>query len=443
MKFVKVPILLITFLLLMVSISSGEETWVTHTFSVQSSYNDVYMRTDTGETFLTSSYGYMGKNMINGWRFEHIPIPQGAIILNASLEIYSAEGVSESIHVRYTGEAAEQAEPFSLSGADLLSRPRSGASVDHIPGDWIPSGWNSSPDLAAVLQEIVNLDGWRSGNPLVLFAEDAGSDSVRGIRMSEAGADFGAVLNITYSSGSCEFDTDGDGITDISAPDWDRDGYCELPIGKTEYPGTLVIDRPVEIMGYPASRVETILKGDGLIMTGNGQIISDLTSPVVSSSYSGLKGTDLYVTARYLIKIENNARILLGGDGEGWWSGDIYFETIRPGNQIVVDGGAALYGRKIRILAYRAGKIRLDGESRLTGRSHLRFQTIDGGEIELSHTSVSTSSPDGACYITFSSKGNLYIGEDVSLMADIIEFYPVTGEIYGAEGATLYGKVYW
>jgi hypothetical protein len=434
--------ILLVLSLCMVSESFGVETWMTQTLSVQSPFNDAYSRTDTGEMFPASSHGYMGKGIINGWRFENVSIPHGAVILNASLEIYSDEAPAGQIRIRYTGEAVELAEPFSPSGSDLLSRTRCGASVEHSPGSWIQSGWNSSPDLAPVIQEIVNLGGWRAGSPLVLFAEDDGSDGVRGIRMFEGGENVGALLNVTYNSGSCEFDTDGDGVVDISIPDWDCDGYCEFAVGKTVFPGVLVIDRPVEIMGYPATRTETILKGDGLILTENGKLISDLTSPVISSAYGELKGNDLYVAARNFIRIDKNAEILLGGDEEGYWSGDIYFETLRPGNRIIIEEGAALYGRKIRMISYEEGEIQILGGSRLIGRSHLRFQTYKG-DIEVDNAQLSTSSPGGKCHITWTitREGDVCLGENVSIAADVIDFCAVQGEVIGGEGALVTGRV--
>jgi len=369
---------LVTFwlvILILVPTAFAEETWITQTVAVKASGDDAFTLLETNTTTVTSNYGYVGRGFLNGWRFENIPVPNGARILSTTLEVFCDEEASQEISIRYFGEASEQAAPFTASASDLSSRPRTNAAVYDSPAPWIPINWNPSPDLAPIIEEIVNLEGWRSGNALVLFAEDQGSSGIRSIQMKEKNGDHGALLTITYSSLCCEFDTDGDGIVDISAPDLDRDGYCELPIGKTEYPGELIIDRPVEIMGFPATRTETILKGDALLITEGGTVISDLTSPVVSTAYDGLKGNDLYAIARNRIQIDRTAQILLGGDAEGWWAGDIYFETLRSGNQIIIDDNAALYGRNIRIYSNQEGSIRVDRESRLTGRSRIRLQT--------------------------------------------------------------------
>jgi len=421
----------------------GEETWITQTIAVKASYNDAYTLIDTNTTVVSSNYGYVGSGFLTGWRFEDIQVPSGGRILSATLEVFCDGDASQDVAIRYTGEAAEHATPFSALPTDLISRPRTSAVVYDSPAPWIPMSWNPSPDLAPIIEEIVNLGGWRAGNALVLFAEDQGSSGIRGIQMMENNGDHGALLTITYSSLSCEFDTDGDGIVDISAPDLDRDGYCELPIGKTEFPGELIIDRPVEIMGFPATRTETILKGDALRMLDGGTVISDLTSPIVSTAYDGLKGNDLYIIARNRIQIDRNAKILLGGDAEGWWTGDIYFKTLRNGNQIIIDDNARLYGRKIRIYSNGEGSLLLAGGSRLTGRSHIHLQTYEG-DIELRHgVSISTSSPDGKCYVRLkASAGDLYLIDNVSIAADVIDFCPIQGDIYDDGTTQLVGKTW-
>jgi hypothetical protein len=91
----------------------------------------------------------------------------------------------------------------------------------------------ATPDIAAVIQEIVNQDGWASGNALVLIISDDSANPSQGIRCAEAGpGDDAALLSIEYTEAppppganiawvTETVDDDADGIQDDQAwIDW-------------------------------------------------------------------------------------------------------------------------------------------------------------------------------------------------------------------------------
>jgi len=164
---------------LLAGISSAEDVTTTKTFVLNGSLNDGYTALRTGKTHLTNSFTYIGKNFFTGWRFENIDIPQGAQIMDTRLEIFCSRRPSDTITIRYLGQASDNAEPFSESQYDLSNRPVTWSGIIDSPEPWQTKAWNASPDLSPILQEIIDRPGWEPGNTLALFAVNEGKGGKR------------------------------------------------------------------------------------------------------------------------------------------------------------------------------------------------------------------------------------------------------------------------
>ena len=134
----------------------------------------------------------------NGWfRFTGVNVPAGATILEARL--YTVHGKwSNGTHL--TIRAEKSANPSApVSAADLAGRTATTASVAWDSGynNW---AWQNSPNIASVIQELVNSYNYSSGsNAIQLLVSNAGSSpgcSYIGLA-SESG--FAPVLYITYN----------------------------------------------------------------------------------------------------------------------------------------------------------------------------------------------------------------------------------------------------
>jgi len=139
-----------------------------------------------------------------GIRFSGIKIPKNVTIINAFLKLTPHEDAPitppennyDTVNTRFQGQAADDAEdwPAITPGggtpaerADYDNRPRTTAYVDwnaipHWFGDHITplAGWVrgddvKSPNLASIIQEIVDRKGWKNGNAIILFWSDNGS----------------------------------------------------------------------------------------------------------------------------------------------------------------------------------------------------------------------------------------------------------------------------
>lgn len=112
-----------------------------------------------------------------GMRFRAVAIPVGSTISAAHVQ-FTADGSSrEPTELTLAGEKSPEPKTFGENRKELSSRPRTSNTVD-----WSPPAWERNetgpgqrtPDLRAVIQEIVDQPGWRSGSPIVLLITGTG-----------------------------------------------------------------------------------------------------------------------------------------------------------------------------------------------------------------------------------------------------------------------------
>jgi hypothetical protein len=128
--------------------------------------------------------------LTTGLRFQHIFIPQSAIIDSAFIIVYSHEAktAADVANITIAGEAADHAESFT-EDALITARPKTSASllweVAEEWGLWTP---HQTPDLKDIVQEIVNRPGWEAGNAIafVMQGENQGVSEVENAREWES-----------------------------------------------------------------------------------------------------------------------------------------------------------------------------------------------------------------------------------------------------------------
>lgn len=135
-----------------------------------------------------------------------IPLAKGTQITKAYVEftVDETKGGTQAVNLVIDGQLVSNALAFTTTAKDLTGRaPRTKAQVKWAVENWTAGGQKSkTPDLAALISEIISQDGWASGNALVLlFSDDAGNPSV-GVRAADSredqdsGAGTAAVLHI-------------------------------------------------------------------------------------------------------------------------------------------------------------------------------------------------------------------------------------------------------
>jgi hypothetical protein len=113
-----------------------------------------------------------------GIRFTGVAVPAGSTVVDAYIQFQADETGSNTSNLTLEGEAVDHAETFVEFTAGISSRPRTGASVPWSAAPWLIVGEagvdQQTPDLSAVIQEIVDRPGWASGNALSIIVTGSG-----------------------------------------------------------------------------------------------------------------------------------------------------------------------------------------------------------------------------------------------------------------------------
>ncbi|MGH7731273.1 MAG: PKD domain-containing protein, partial [Candidatus Eiseniibacteriota bacterium] len=132
-----------------------------------------------------------------GLRFTNVTVPQGATVTNAYIQFEADEVQSEATHLTFKAQAADNATTFTSGSGNISTRPRTTASASWSPVAWTVIGEQGAnqrtPDLKAVIQEVVNRPGWASGNALAIIITGTGHRTARSFDGLAAGA---ALLHI-------------------------------------------------------------------------------------------------------------------------------------------------------------------------------------------------------------------------------------------------------
>jgi 2',3'-cyclic-nucleotide 2'-phosphodiesterase/3'-nucleotidase/5'-nucleotidase len=139
-----------------------------------------------------------------GVRFDGINVPQGAFITSASIQFTIDENDKNANPASYTIKAQDDANPgtFTTETFNISSRPTLGQTVtwDVPEGSWTDENGTAGPDqrtpnLAALVQALVDRDDWDEGNAMVFTIDGTGTRTAESFSGSEEGA---PVLNIQF-----------------------------------------------------------------------------------------------------------------------------------------------------------------------------------------------------------------------------------------------------
>ena len=130
---------------------SKDGCW-TYTGSI---YNDF---TVVGKKLSVSNYD------LHAWLyFDDLSIPQGSVINYAVLRFYSFGDDSDDVGLSIRAEKSLWPSPPTNVPAHLSGVPVTSSSVGYIAEDWIDRSAYSPPNVARIVQELVNVSGWDLG----------------------------------------------------------------------------------------------------------------------------------------------------------------------------------------------------------------------------------------------------------------------------------------
>ncbi len=159
---------------------------------------DGRMYLDSSDLELVDDASYAGRQTV-GLRFRGVAVPQGARIVAAHLELVVDEATAGPTSLQVRAQAADHAPPFTTATADLTTRTLARAVVrwPDVPAWSTVGALQRTPDLATVVQEVVDRRGWTAGNSLVLVVSGTGS---RVARSADSHPDDAPRLVIDYAT---------------------------------------------------------------------------------------------------------------------------------------------------------------------------------------------------------------------------------------------------
>jgi len=161
---------------------------------------------DMASSDLEMPYENTGKGnpQIIGVRFTGIPIPKGATITEAwvRFQVDEDKGGTEPVNLIIEGELSPNPAAFSSTSGNVSSRPRTTAKVQWSVPNWTTVGDHgpdqTTPNIASIIQEIVNQNGWASSAIVLMFRDNPANPST-GVRCAVAGpGDDAVLLHIDY-----------------------------------------------------------------------------------------------------------------------------------------------------------------------------------------------------------------------------------------------------
>ena len=168
-----------------------------------------------------------------GIRFQNVTIPQGANIQEAHVTFYAAGVQTGDTDLLFQGHDTDDAPTFSEASGDISGRTITSASIpwDNVP-PWTTLGDPyDSPNLAPIIQEIVDRGGWTSGNGLALLISGTGK---RDAESFDGDPGMAPELHITYGEHSVPSSHDLTGDWTLIAPTVQTDPPTDAEAARTE-----------------------------------------------------------------------------------------------------------------------------------------------------------------------------------------------------------------
>ena len=108
---------------------------------------------------------------LTGLRFKNVQIPPGVTISEARIEFTICREEKDAITLEITGEKRADSSPFLLDQANLSTRPRTQNVLlwNDVPAWYDIGDLSWTPNLATIVQEILDAGEWSSGNAIAFF----------------------------------------------------------------------------------------------------------------------------------------------------------------------------------------------------------------------------------------------------------------------------------
>lgn len=184
-------------------ISAGSDD-VEQRINTGTTNGDVDLDGDTTNSWLQMFRAYGGSTTdLNWWglRFLNVNVPVGATITSADVtfQANATSGTADS-GMTLWGQLAANPPTFTATKNDVSGRTKTTSSASWVVPQWTTGSDYASPDLAAVVQEIVSQGGWAANNAMVIIGQTTVSQNRTALSYNSSnGATLAPLLEVCYT----------------------------------------------------------------------------------------------------------------------------------------------------------------------------------------------------------------------------------------------------
>jgi hypothetical protein len=293
---------------------------------------------DPGEIYLISAINmvydtlgskYRGQQTV-GLRFTGIDIPRDALILNAYIQFDSWTPSTDSTSLSIWTEDVEDAPAIVQVDYNISSRVKSAASVPWID---VPA-WNEgglhgmdqqTPELASIIQPIVDKDGWIAGNSMCFIVEGFGK---RVATPWDNNPDLAPNLIVDFGAKISE--TVCDSYTSPSGKTWTTSGshWDTIP---NSVGGDSIIRVDLTVLESTSSTINETVCDSYISPSGKTWTVTDIYTDTIPNA----AGCDSVITVDLTVNNSTTSTIVETGcdsytspSGKVWTASGNYMDTI-------------------------------------------------------------------------------------------------------------------
>jgi hypothetical protein len=163
------------------------------------SYSTGHMTLTSTDLEMADDPSWHGGDQAVGMRFTGAGIPPGSTVVNAYIQFQVDETNTGNTSLTIQGEDIDNALTFGSAAGNISSRPLTAASVPWSPPDWTTTGDagpdQRTPDISSVIQEIIDRQGWDSGNSIAIIVNGTGERTAESYNGDSSGS---PLLHVDY-----------------------------------------------------------------------------------------------------------------------------------------------------------------------------------------------------------------------------------------------------
>jgi hypothetical protein len=160
---------------------------IVDTYLIAAPADDAYSRNTYCTTNSIKLGDVAGEDITAGLRFLNLQKRPGKTLVDARLE-FPAAANGGTVSLRIFAHDVDNAATFDCGANQPHTRTTTAAAVDWATGPWTAGLTYTTPNLASVVNAVLNRAGWANGNALALLIRDNGSSTNIQARNFELGA---------------------------------------------------------------------------------------------------------------------------------------------------------------------------------------------------------------------------------------------------------------